>query len=583
MAIRKLYCIHGADVQQHLGKIEQISKRLKEQRRIADFISLGVENAANMLPGKFAKKDLLVLLLSDDLETKRRELTTLLSQIKEKFPESTIVEIIIDHIPFANEYITLPTDLKPIRNAPNPNVAWENVEEELKGFLASNGIDWRNVLKFAAPVVIALVALLIWLWPPDSPKKKEEQKESAEPIASVGVEAEFNSSVTECKVPCEVKFTNASSAGSSFKWEFGDGDESTEESPTHVFKKAGSYDVKLVASKDGEQSVKTVAISVSDMLKPKAAFSSDKTSCNAPCTIAFTNSSENADKYRWDFDNGQFSEEVSPQHTFNSKGTFSVKLTALGNNQEDVFTHDIIIDIPPPPVAPIAGFSPSKTNCTAPCSIIFTNQSQNATSYRWDFGDNGTSTETNPSHQYTALGKYQVQLVAINNTGQVADAKTIIVGASVNAGPFPIRTTGSEARIETGDDEIDSDDWTSVELSYSVRIVNSRRAIELTLNWYSQERNDNKSKGNTRYKSSKTFPLFTAPSGSVIDDVQGIELSSNNEKYYKGEVHGYQDFPTTGSLEGIKVRVDGPGGSDKQLQALTATLRGFTVLLRPSN
>lgn len=47
-------------------------------------------------------------------------------------------------------------------------------------------------------------------------------------------------------------------------------------------------------------------------------------------------------------------------------------------------------------------------------SVSFTNISQNATSYFWDFGDGTTSTEANPLHNYTEPGSYQVKLTSTN-------------------------------------------------------------------------------------------------------------------------------------------------------------------------
>jgi len=58
-------------------------------------------------------------------------------------------------------------------------------------------------------------------------------------------------------------------------------------------------------------------------------------------------------------------------------------------------------------------FTADKTNsCAAPLTVQFTNNSQNATSYLWDFGDGNTSTEQNPSHDYAALGVYDITLTA---------------------------------------------------------------------------------------------------------------------------------------------------------------------------
>ena len=48
---------------------------------------------------------------------------------------------------------------------------------------------------------------------------------------------------------------------------------------------------------------------------------------------------------------------------------------------------------------------------------VFTNNSQNATNFIWDFGDNSTSIVTEPSHIYANAGTYFVSLIASNNIG----------------------------------------------------------------------------------------------------------------------------------------------------------------------
>ncbi|MFN3762249.1 MAG: carboxypeptidase regulatory-like domain-containing protein, partial [Anaerolineae bacterium] len=50
--------------------------------------------------------------------------------------------------------------------------------------------------------------------------------------------------------------------------------------------------------------------------------------------------------------------------------------------------------------------------------VAFTNLSRNATAYRWDFGDGATSTDTDPSHAYSAPGTYTVVLTATNLCAQ---------------------------------------------------------------------------------------------------------------------------------------------------------------------
>jgi PKD repeat protein len=53
--------------------------------------------------------------------------------------------------------------------------------------------------------------------------------------------------------------------------------------------------------------------------------------------------------------------------------------------------------------------------------VTFTNFSQNATSYVWDFGDGETSTEKDPVHVYAASGDYTVKLTATNDANVSAD------------------------------------------------------------------------------------------------------------------------------------------------------------------
>lgn len=64
--------------------------------------------------------------------------------------------------------------------------------------------------------------------------------------------------------------------------------------------------------------------------------------------------------------------------------------------------------------------------------VTFTNKSQNATAYKWSFGDDETSKEASPKHTYAAAGKYTVKLTASNADGVTAskEAEVSVVGAA---------------------------------------------------------------------------------------------------------------------------------------------------------
>lgn len=76
---------------------------------------------------------------------------------------------------------------------------------------------------------------------------------------------------------------------------------------------------------------------------------------------------------------------------------------------------------------PVADFVFSGDGGFAPCTVSFTNNSTDATSYSWDFGDNNTSTSTNPTHTYQVGGEYTVTLTAKNNAGNSTVTKTISI------------------------------------------------------------------------------------------------------------------------------------------------------------
>lgn len=77
--------------------------------------------------------------------------------------------------------------------------------------------------------------------------------------------------------------------------------------------------------------------------------------------------------------------------------------------------------------APVADFEYSVDQLT----VTFTNKSQNAVSYKWAFGDEETSKEQNPKHEYAAAGEYTVVLTAANADGATSkkEAKITLAGA----------------------------------------------------------------------------------------------------------------------------------------------------------
>src|SRR5205814_4958937 len=65
------------------------------------------------------------------------------------------------------------------------------------------------------------------------------------------VVADFVAGPTNGTAPLTVSFTNLSSGGTSFSWDFGDGNTSIAADPVNTYTNAGSYAVSLTASGPG--------------------------------------------------------------------------------------------------------------------------------------------------------------------------------------------------------------------------------------------------------------------------------------------------------------------------------------------
>lgn len=87
--------------------------------------------------------------------------------------------------------------------------------------------------------------------------------------------------------------------------------------------------------------------------------------------------------------------------------------------------------VAPPPTA---AFSASPVSGTAPVTVAFTDLSTGGpTSWSWSFGDGGTSTALNPSHQYQSPGSYAVSLTVSNASGSNTKAQAGYI--TVNLAP----------------------------------------------------------------------------------------------------------------------------------------------------
>lgn len=78
---------------------------------------------------------------------------------------------------------------------------------------------------------------------------------------------------------------------------------------------------------------------------------------------------------------------------------------------------------------PIADFSYSAGEKTAPAEVQFENKSKKSETYEWDFGDGSQSTDEAPVHQYTSSGNYTIILKAKKGEKMSSKEKQLKISA----------------------------------------------------------------------------------------------------------------------------------------------------------
>jgi PKD repeat protein len=220
-------------------------------------------------------------------------------------------------------------------------------------------------------------------------------------------DAEFSASPSHQEFPSStVDLTNLSNIGNwSYVWDYGDGSTSSLEYPVpHTYSTWGNYEITLYLSSTN------CSDSISHNIRifpaaPLAEFDTIIPGC-APLTIEFYNRSQYGITFLWEFDDGNYSSDISPTHTYTEEGFYNVKLTVEGEGgidyayqQVEVFRRPLV-DFR---VAPDLVMLPDQ-------EIQLFNLSEYGEFYLWDFGDGSTSIEENPSHLYTDVGTYSISL-----------------------------------------------------------------------------------------------------------------------------------------------------------------------------
>ncbi len=238
-------------------------------------------------------------------------------------------------------------------------------------------------------------------------------------------------------------------------WDFGDGSTSTSANPTHTYAKDSTYTVSLMAvnSCGGDTTNQTVAIKTKDFaavgivgisdgcalsnltivrlsvqnLRPDAAQNlSVSYQFNGGNTVNGTLANINA--------NGTATANFTQRIDLSADGTYTIK--AWVNDADDLDRSNDTVSLTVVNQArPNAGYT-SQIGVNGSVSFANTTTSDVTATYAWNFGDNATSTDANPTHVYTQSGTYTVTMIATSACGNdtaTSDVTVIVVGIPLQA------------------------------------------------------------------------------------------------------------------------------------------------------
>lgn len=368
-----------------------------------------------------------------------------------------------------------------------------------------------------------------------------------EPIAN------FSSKNEECLGVPIYFFDTSAGNPTSWAWNFGDGiGTSTEQNPVYTYSAIGDYTVSLISSNAcGSSSPYSKIISIGST--PAASFSHDAPKC-AGLPINFTDqSSGNPTSWNWDFGDGAgSSNEQSPSYIYTNAGTYIARLIVFNScGASAPYTATIKID-----GEPISDFSYSTPLCQG-TEIQFTDLSSGfPNSWLWDFGDNTTSTEQNPTHIYAYSGTFNVSLTTTNTCGTSQPTIKIL---SVN--PQPIANFIYSSPTCAGSSILFTDTSTGNPISWEwdfendgtidSTLQNPTHVYESPGTYYVALRITNQCGSNTIIKEINVNPALPVANFSfnqpVCDGspVNFTDLSSNNPNYWEWDFDNNNTIDST--------------------------------------
>jgi gliding motility-associated-like protein len=267
--------------------------------------------------------------------------------------------------------------------------------------------------------------------------------------------AQFTSNLNSGCAPLGIKFTDQSTNNpTSWEWDFGDGQTSSQQNPTVVYTSPGSYTITLIVKNASGAAAIRDSNYINIYASPTVSFGLNHLAC-APAEIQFQQFSQAGQgmitNYAWNFGDGTTGTGPTPIHPYTQPGYYSVTLIVTnsgGCSNSATYTRTLrLVD----GVQPNFTWSETGNTCNAPFTVNFLNQTAGpgTMTYNWSLGAGAapaSSTAANPSGiSYPNAGSYSVTLIAQSSLG-CGDTLTQTVPLSSNT---PVITAPAAGCVNT--------------------------------------------------------------------------------------------------------------------------------------
>jgi len=172
---------------------------------------------------------------------------------------------------------------------------------------------------------------------------------------SANVDVSISATPNNGTAPLTVSFTSDVSGGTrpyTFYWDFGDGNTSTEEDPTHTYDQSGIYTVQLtVTDFTSRQTTMELTVTVKSDTTMEVLIKGTNMTGSIPLKVTFDSTILNGTGpyfYTWNFDDGTTSTQANPTHVFDKPGTYEVTLSVEDSLENVTMSNTVTIVVSNP-------------------------------------------------------------------------------------------------------------------------------------------------------------------------------------------------------------------------------------------